>query len=223
MRVNIAPALLMCACLSASAPSFAGPCFNGQLNWVGSLDLAIPGIKTPDITKVTVKPHIAKDGSWFDENFTLLVQTRSGSTISKDFYAAYGDFSLSVVSLSPNSSVYSKVMLITAVGKGTSVTKNVLTIYGINDDALKPLFSKTISGYFGNGVQWWYEINFPRVYAGSSPNPYSALMLTLHHDPIGDVPTESPGTIPDAHVICVVWGKSNFKEFDDKVCSEVEL
>lgn len=209
------------AAYATPCPPYGGACFHAQLSAVGSLDLALPGFKTPVITKLDVVPRESKSGSWFGENFVLVVHTRAGKTVRHDFSAAYGEFSVSVAALKTNQSQH-QILLVHAQGKGNSSTHYILTIYGLDGAKLAKLFSKKIADYFGPGSMWWYQMQFPNVYIGNSSTPYRGLLLTLHRDPVRDIGDEAVASIPSAQAVCVVWDKDQFREFDNKVCSQVD-
>lgn len=231
MRVVLPLTLLACVWIGVAAPAYAeGPVWpltgSPALDSLGSLNLHPPGFKPQQFTRVTVNPKLGKHGAWWEENYVLQVSLASGKTVSKDFYAAYGSFVLYVpfgISRNGPKQAYSKIVLITAHGKGTDVTHYRLQIYGMKDGQLKSLFSKRIADYFGMGEMWWYTPSFEEMtYGDGAPtNSSRGLTLVLHHDPISKTANEDPTEIPTVSVLCVLWKKGGFTEVDGKSCSHI--
>lgn len=198
------------------------------LDSLGSLNLHPPGFNPQLFTRVVVNPKLGKHGAWWEENYVLQVSLASGKTVSKGFYAAYGDFVLYVpFGIGPNGpkQAYSKIVLITAHGKGTDATHYRLQIYGMKDDQLKTLFSKRVADYFGVGEMWWYTPSFEEMTdrGGGPANPSLGLTLVLHHDPISREYENDPSQIPAVSKLCVFWSNGKYREVDGKRCSDIRL
>lgn len=206
---------------AAEAPDFVFLGNEPSITSVGVLNLDTPDTQPQHILKVAVVPRTGKDGSWYGENYTLRVYTKSGIVITKDFYSAYGPFSLYVpIGFWPNSTI----ILITAEGKGTSVTKQTLTIYGVGKTSLQTLFTKTIADFFGDGEMWWYTPRFTDVVGQEGAITQQAIEIKLHHDPLTHRRgMENPKLIPSIGVACIYWNDGGFKEIDGKACSQVPL
>lgn len=199
-----------------------GPHYSGTLNSApGTIQLALPGF-APPITDVTVDVRLKNgDLMWSTNDYTLVVNREAKTAIGMPFYASYGRYHLSVMQLAP--AEYPNIVLITGQGRGTSAFGNLLTIYGVENNSIQPLFTKKLSGYFGEGVQWWYDLEYFEEDIKEEGPTETALSLTLHHDPTDQTPLEDVTVIPKVNDICILWLMGRFQEFDGKSCMDLKL
>ncbi len=193
--------------------------FRGELNSSpGSIQVAVPGNEASEITTVAARPRPRKDGSWLCGCYNLVVSLKDGSTLSVPFFAADGTFHLSVIHLTPQYD-WPEIVLIRHHAKGTNVASDKLTIYGVQKNSIKRLFSKRISGWFGVAA-WWYNVNREFVFPNGR-NAETALSLTLHHDPINLHWDEVPSLIPKVKKLCIMWFRGRIREYDGRTCSQL--
>lgn len=111
-----------------------------------------------------------------DEFILSLEATRPKIHIKYHFKSAYQRYRMDFVDLTGDG--MEEIVLVSGVGRGTSVTKEYLTVLQIGKDVLKPLGKTTVSGYFAEGSRWWYEI----AYLQSSTSACPEVQLSLTHD-----------------------------------------
>ncbi len=111
-----------------------------------------------------------------DEFILSLKSVRPKIDIKFHFKSAYQRYRMDFIDLTSDG--MEEIVLVSGVGRGTSVTKEYLTVLQIEEKALKPLGKTPVSGYFAEGSRWWYEI----AYVQSSTSVCPEVQLSLNHD-----------------------------------------
>lgn len=125
-----------------------------------------------------------------DEFILSLKSVRPKIDIKYHFKSAYQRYRMDFIDLVGDG--MEKIVLVSGVGRGTSVTKEYLTVLQIEKKALKPLGKTPLSGYFAEGSRWWYEI----AYVQSSTSACPEVQLSLNHDEMPEGSWGGPEFIP---------------------------
>lgn len=111
-----------------------------------------------------------------DEFILSLKATRPKIDIKYHFESAYQVYRVDFVDLTGDG--MEEIVLVSGVGRGTSVAEEYLTVLRIGKKALKPLGKTALSGYFAERSRWWYEIAYVQPSASNCPE----VRLSLAHD-----------------------------------------
>jgi len=110
--------------------------------------------------------------------------------LSHHVQSSYGAFRLEAVDL--DSDGRPELVLITGMGRGTSVRSERLEVLRLRDGRLVQVAVAPYSGYFGSGVRWWYT----HEYVDTDADGRLDIRLVLDHDALGAGPDEYPEEIP---------------------------
>ena len=111
------------------------------------------------------------------DDFVLSLRaTRPRINTKFRFKSAYQVYHMDLIDLTGDG--IEEVVLVSGIGRGTSVTKEYLEVYQIRGRALKLLGRTAYSGYFAEASRWWYDITYIRPAGSRCPD----IQLTLAHD-----------------------------------------
>jgi len=125
-----------------------------------------------------------------DEFILSLKSVQPKINIKYHFRSAYQRYRMDFIDLTGDG--MEEIVLVSGVGRGTSVTKEYLTVLQIEKKGLKPLGKTPLSGYFAEGSRWWYEI----AYVQSSTSACPEVQLSLTHDEMPERSWGGPEFIP---------------------------
>ena len=171
--------------------------------WPPSLDA--PGtlaINQWDISKVTIESRPSKTG-FIGESYLLKVYGH-GHLVKFPFDTTYGNFRVWIDNLTGGQSP--EVILVASRGRGTSANAYFLDIYHQQPPGLVKVYEMQISGYFGPGDIWRYEVNFER-----RQNNVDFITLTLAVDEPYHGSLVAKQLIPKKKIMYIVWDEKFHK------------
>lgn len=160
--------------------SLSGSCYAGYYGTeVPGID-AVGEIVSSRLGSVEIKKR-SINGAWQGDTYNLVIEKGpDNQTIVWPFQSDYGQFHAYVCKLTDGE--YPEIVLVTARGKGTSVTSYYMDIYEIAGTKLIKTYEKKISEYFGPQKIWWYDIGFDHA---NSDFDFITLTLSIYDSTYG--------------------------------------
>ena len=197
------------------------------LTFLGTLEFSSPGHIHPNIQRVAVAPDEANDieGGWFYEDYLLLVTNHDGDVIAHPFYAAYGNFLVSVP-FRLFGKIDKYIVLVRQTGKGTGIHTTLLEIFTVNKRSMKRIYQRKVADSISIwGDKWFYRIRLAAI-PGTASFPTDldrGLELKLVVDPVGrDLHEPWDGKDVDGKalpkIICIAGKKGAITEVEGQSC-----
>ncbi len=164
----------------------------------GNTDIHYPATPHRDAFRLRMRSEPAAAKVWNDDGYSLEVWNDFEPPellSSMLFESSYGEYRLWLSDLTGDG--IEEFILLTGRGRGTSATRETLTVYSREGSGFTALTSVPFSDYFGMGARWYYEPRFVR------DGDRTVNELRLDWDDYSDGRLASPELIPEEKLIVI--------------------
>ncbi len=164
----------------------------------GNTDIHYPATHHRDAFRLRMRSEPAAAKYWCDDGYSLEVWNDFDPPellSSMLLESSYSDCSLWLCDLTGDG--IEEFILLTGRGRGTSATRETLTVYSRKGSGFTALTSVPFSDYFGNGARWYYEPRFVR------DGDRTIIELRLDWDDYSDGRLAMPELIPEEKLVVI--------------------